>query len=172
MKSNLRWWYIFPLLGVAVGVVALTNPSLLAGLLSGDGSKGAFKNRLLEGTFRASSETLGTWTVSPRRCVDGKERGFVGLAYIFAAGDPVDEIRIDTARDGDNVVEVRLADGKGTKLRVRERDCRIITGRITRRNVSINGRHMFRLEGETRFNCPQAKISGEARFDGCLPQEL
>jgi hypothetical protein len=132
----------------------------------------SFKNKKLESTFKSTNEKLGTWEAKAVTCVHGKERGFEGLAFGFDAESPVEAIHLDTARNGDNVVEVRLADETGTRLRVRERDCEVITGSIKQSNVSINNRHMFRLTGNIEFRCPKHGLSGQAEFEGCLPQTL
>src|SRR5262245_7814939 len=82
-----------------------------------------FEHKSLQGSVRSTNKELGTWNLSPTGCVAGRELGFEGIAFQFAAGSPVEEIRVDSAREGDNVVEVRLADRKGTHYRVREREC-------------------------------------------------
>lgn len=132
----------------------------------------SFTNKKLESTFRSTNETLGNWESKAITCVHGKERGFEGIAFGFDAESPVEAIHLDTARNGDNVVEVRLADDSGTRLRVRERDCEVITGSIKQSNVTINNRHMFRLSGQIEFKCPKRGLSGRAEFEGCLPQTL
>jgi hypothetical protein len=153
-------------------------PTLLVFLLSASVTTGAcsetftgsFKNKKLESNFKSTSEKLGTWEAKAISCVHGKERGFEGMAFGFDANSPVEAIHLDTARNGDNVVEVRLADESGTRLRLRERDCEVITGSIKQSNVTLNDRHMFRLTGQIEFRCPG--LSGQAEFEGCLPQTL
>ena len=69
-----------------------------------------FTNKSLQGTFTSTNNRLGHWTLSPTSCLTGRELGFQGISFQFAVGSPVEEIRLDTARHGDNVVDVRLAD--------------------------------------------------------------
>jgi hypothetical protein len=130
----------------------------------------SFTNRSLTGTFRSTNKDLGQWTLQPTACLDGHERGFQGIAFQFPIGSPIEEIRVDTAREGDNVVEVRLADSKGTVFRVRERECQKMDGTIDRTNLEINGRPQYRLKGNTHFSCPKQGLQGDAEYDGCLPQ--
>lgn len=129
-----------------------------------------FKNKKIEGKFNSTNETLGTWEIEPTSCVHGKERGFEGIAFGFGNSSPVQALHIDTARNGDNLVEIRLANSEGTKLLVHEKDCKVITGSIRQSNVTLNDRHMFRMIGSMSFDCPASGISGHAEFDGCLPQ--
>jgi hypothetical protein len=135
-----------------------------------DQGENPFANKSLKGSFHSANKELGEWTLTPGACLSGSERGFEGVAFLFPAGAPVEEIHVDTAREGDNVVEIRLADRTGTVARYRERECQVMDGVIDRTNVVVNGRHMFRLKGNTRFSCPAQGLSGSAEFDGCLPQ--
>ena len=128
----------------------------------------AFKNVLLEGTFESSSEKYGEWSLSPVSCVDGGERGFDGIAFGFADG-PIRELRLDGAQEGNNIVELHMADETATVYRVFERECAEITGVVRSTNVILNGRRMARLTGHIEYDCPQRGIRGQARFDGCLP---
>jgi hypothetical protein len=128
-----------------------------------------FVNKSLKGTFHSTNKELGEWTLTPSACLSGRDRGFEGIAFLFPAGGPVEEIRVDTARQGDNVVEVRLADRKGTVTRFRERECQVMSGAIEQANIEI-GRPMVHLKGNTRFSCPAQGLSGDAEFDGCLPR--
>lgn len=148
--------------GLLVWIVLRTLPSS-----DDDATPG---NRSLTGTFRSTNEDLGQWTLHPTACLDGHERGFQGIAFQFPTGSPIEEIRVDTAREGDNVVEVRLADSKGTVFRVRERECAKMDGTIDRTNLEINGRPQYRLKGNTHFSCPKQGLQGDAEYDGCLPQ--
>lgn len=132
--------------------------------------KRVFENTRLEGEFDSSNETLGSWQVSPNRCLDGRELGFEGLAFFFPTGSPVDSIRIDTARDGDNLIEVRLDDRTGTTYRVHEAECEAIDGTSSATHVEINHRRMYRLKGKIHFSCPKHRIEGWASFSGCLPE--
>lgn len=134
--------------------------------------KDQFKNKKIEGTFESSNDKLGTWKISPVKCLYGKERGFQGVWFGFGAGSPVEEIRVDNERKNDNVIEFRLADRSGTIYRVREKECKVITGDLKGTNVSLNDRHMLRLKGNIHFDCPSQKVKGTAEFDGCLPQTL
>lgn len=131
-----------------------------------------FQNTALSGSFTSSNQKLGEWTLTPSQCLAGRELGFQGIAFLFGAGEPVEDIRIDTARWGDNIVEVRLADRSGTTYRVREAECKVIEGTIVKKNVSLNGRPMHRLNGDINFECPDHGLSGKASFSGCLPETL
>lgn len=153
-----------------------TAAFLLAAALMSSGCKDlmsmdAFKNVKVEGTFTSTNPELGEWTVAPTSCVDGKERGFEGMAFGFDEG-AVKELRVDSALEGHNIVEVHMADKAGTVYRALEPDCETITGSVTRSNVTINDRHMFRLVGNLEFRCSKDGLEGRADFDGCLPQTL
>jgi len=131
----------------------------------------AFQNKVIEGSFTSSREKFGEWDIAPVSCVDGKERGFEGIAFGFGPG-PIHEIRRDSAQEGNNTIELHMADTDATVYRVFEPQCTTLTGDIHRSNVTINNRHMFRLVGAVEFDCPEAGIRGRATFDGCLPQTL
>src|SRR5688572_1025581 len=90
----------------------LLAAALAFGITAGVGSYGnrveaeaarQFNNAKLEGSFSASGGKLGEWTVTPSRCLDGKERGFEGMLFVFEDG-PVRELRLDTTRKKQNVV--------------------------------------------------------------------
>jgi hypothetical protein len=123
-----------------------------------------FSNAKLEGSFTASGGKLGTWTVTPSGCLDGKERGFEGMLFVFEEG-PVRELRIDTARKKQNTVSVHLDDESGSVVQLRERECQVISGERHVSNRQLDGRDMRRLRGNVRIVCPGLK--GQARFDGC-----
>jgi len=168
-------WLFWLGIGGALVAVTVSVFDLVELGLEGPGSSeisGSFRNEPVQGRFRSTNDAVGTWDLAPQECVAGRERGFEGIAFVFGAGDPVEEIRLDTARQGDNVVEVRLADREGPVHRVREAECDEIGGRIDRTNVELNGRHMLRLEGNVRFDCPEHSLSGRASFSGCLPETL
>lgn len=123
----------------------------------------------LSGSFRlAKGEHRAAWQAMPTTCVDGKERGFEGIAFEFSTG-AVTAVRIDTSRAGDNTVEVHFADPGRPPVIAREGDCNRIDGSIRRSNYVLNGRHMYRLTGTIRADCPKQGITGHATFDGCLP---
>jgi hypothetical protein len=170
--SRFQWWHIPVAIAAAAIVIAVLFPELYRGAFSGEDTLSELANDPIDGSFRSTGKTLGTWNLVPNGCLDGQERGFEGIVFVFAGGDPIEDIRIDTSRDGDNVVEVRLADQEGTKLRAREGQCRTISGSITRTNVTYNGRPMRRLKGTTRIDCPTLGLTGETRFSGCLPIDL
>lgn len=129
----------------------------------------AVKRQTLEGRFEARSAEVGTWSLRPKRCLSGRERGFEGVAFLFAPGDPVEELRLDAATDGDNAIVVHLRERPGRPFQVREGACKHIKGQVAQQNQVRNGRPMTRLEGRVSFACPAAGIEGEARFSGCLP---
>lgn len=129
----------------------------------------AVKRQTLDGRFTARSVAVGTWSLRPRRCLSGRERGFEGVAFLFAPGDPVEELRLDATTDGDNAIVVHLRESPGRPFQVREGACKHIKGQVTQHNQMRNGRPMTRLEGSVSFECPAAGIEGEARFSGCLP---
>ncbi|MCA9671570.1 MAG: hypothetical protein KC503_38495 [Myxococcales bacterium] len=161
------------LLGLAVGIFAVVHPRGIMRLFSSAGMMSAFKNKKIEGSFSSkNNKTVGSWTLAPKACVAGKERGFHGMAFSFAPEAPVDEVRLHMRGNGRDIVEVRMADEKGTRIRVHERHCKVVTGQVRRSNVTINGRHMYRLSGWVRYDCPRAHIKGKASFDGCLPVTL
>lgn len=167
-SSGPPWWLYAVLAGVllaAIGIFVWAFRGVVGGTH-------VFENSQLEGQFESSNETLGSWTVSPSRCVDGRELGFDGIAFFFPAGSPVASIRIDTARDGDNVIEVHLDDRNGTTYRVHEAECETIDGSSAATHVEINHRRMFRLKGKIHYACPKHGIDGWARFSGCLPESL
>jgi hypothetical protein len=135
----------------------------------------AVRNKPLEGTFRSlgppHEPDLGSWQIEPTSCMDGKERGFDGIIFAFRTG-PVREIRVDSSRPNDNIVEIRLADANPNPPRFQERDCKKIAGTIRRSSVVLNGRHMYRLAGSFEIDCPEHGLSGTAVFDGCLPSVI
>jgi hypothetical protein len=131
----------------------------------------AFQNKKLEGSFSSTNEKLGDWTLAPSSCVHGKERGFEGIAFGFDGGK-VKEIRLDSAVEGNNLIEVHMADKAGTVYRALEPECENISGEINQSNVTINDRHMFRLTGYIEFQCSKDGLRGRADFEGCLPQTL
>lgn len=126
--------------------------------------------RELVGSFSAGNKELGEWTLAPIGCLDGTERGFKGVVFTFPNGAPVEELRLDNSRDGDNVVEVRLADRHGTVYRVREAECESVTGSVVVEHLEVNGRPMRSIEGEISFACAAQGLKGHATFDGCLPR--
>jgi hypothetical protein len=144
----------------------------------------------LDGEFSADHPELGTWKVKPVSCESGQAYGFQGVLFRFALPPappapaeaaaqpapppntpttPPEEIRIDVAREGDNVVELRYPDRAGTTRRYRERECASMTGNITQAAVNDNVGPRFRLTGELTISCPAFKLEGHATFAGCLP---
>lgn len=152
-------------------VLALVMIAGLGGASSGGCVMDSFRNVKVEGLVVSTNPEFGEWSVAPVSCVDGKERGFEGIALGFGPG-PLYELRLDGAQEGNNIVELHMADTQATVYRVFEPQCSTISGGITRSNVSINGRHMFRLVGTIEFDCPEHGLRGNAIFDGCLPQTL
>lgn len=152
---------VLPVLGGGLFVALLTLLPTMCGP--------AVRRQTLEGRFDARSAEVGTWSLRPKKCLSGRERGFAGVAFLFAPGDPVEELRLDAATDGDNAIVVRLRERPDRPFRVRERDCKHIEGQVTQQNQVRNGRPMTHLEGRVSFACPAAGIDGEARFSGCLP---
>jgi hypothetical protein len=155
---------VFSLVGVAVLLCLWLIPKSLG--VSDDIS---LVNKSLAGRFQSTNERLGRWTLTPTRCLSGIERGMNGLVFVFGNGQPVEEIRVDTAREGDNVVEVRMADRQGSVYRVRERECKVIEGSITTTHITVNGEPIERLVGNMHFSCPAEGLEGTASFDGCIP---
>jgi hypothetical protein len=174
--SNIDWWRNgVPVVGGLMGIgflVAICLNECRSSSARERSPSFSLTNRSLTGTFRSTNAKLGAWTLSPAHCVSGRERGFVGVAFDFAPGSPVEEIRLDAAREGDNVVEVRLADRAGTVYRVRERECEAITGRTEQSNITLNGRPLLRLVGNNHFACAAQGLYGDATYDGCLPTDL
>jgi hypothetical protein len=143
---------------------------MLAGLIAiGCDPMAAVTNKKLEGSFSADHPDIGTWSLTPTSCESGRDHGFVGMLYRFDAGAPIQELRIDVARDGDNLIEIHYPDRDATVKRIREAECATIGGSITQQNVSLNGRPMVRLVGVSELDCPDFKLKGHAEFDGCLP---
>jgi hypothetical protein len=152
--------------GVAFGITAGVGAY-------GDGieakAKRQFNNTTLEGSFSGSGDKLGDWTVTPSGCLDGKERGFEGILFVFEDG-PVKELRVDTSRKKHNTISVHLDDAKASVVQLRERDCKVIDGERHVSSRTLNGRNMRRLRGHVRIVCPG--LEGQAKFDGCLPETL
>lgn len=132
------------------------------------GAARQLSNASLEGSFSASGK-LGTWTVTPSSCLDGKERGFEGMLFVFEEG-PVKELRVDTSRKKHNLVSLHMDDESSSVVQLRERDCQTIRGEKHVSSRVLNGREMRRLRGSVRIVCPG--LQGQARFDGCLPETL
>lgn len=151
----------------------LLAAALAFGVTAGVGAYGhrveakAARNTQLEGSFTASGGELGAWTVSPSRCLEGKERGFEGVLFMFEDG-PVKELRVDLTRKKQSSVSVRLDDEESSLVQLRERDCQVLSGERRVSNRLLNGRNVRRLRGSVRIVCPGLK--GQARFDGCLPE--
>lgn len=165
--STTRTWFLVAALFGVMGIgmlaysrVSVSDPPIL---MQREGP--------LSGTFSASSEVTGEWSLSPEHCVSGRERGFTGIAFLFGASDPVAEIRIDTATDGDNRVIVRYRDPKRAPLNIPERTCTRVDGAITQQQLTFNGRPLLRLEGSIDFACPTHNLNGHAEFSGCLPRD-
>jgi hypothetical protein len=118
----------------------------------------------LTGSFSASGGKLGTWTVSPSRCLDGKERGFEGLLFVFEDG-PVKELRIDTARKSQSTVSVLLGDERASLIKLRERDCQ----RVSVKRLASNRRQPPKARavqtGSVLIAC--AELKGQAAFESC-----
>ena len=132
-------------------------------------AKRQFSNTTLEGSFSGSGGKLGTWTLTPTGCLDGKERGFEGMLFVFEDG-PVKELRVNASPRKHDSVSVHLNDAKGSVIQLRERDCKVIDGERHMSSRSLNGRNMRRLRGHVRIVCPG--LEGQAKFDGCLPEAL
>lgn len=131
--------------------------------------RAVLQGKEVQASFTSTNKQLGTWSLSATGCLAGVERGFEGVVFTFANDSPVEEIRVDDARAGDNVVEVRLADKSGTAYRVRERECESIQGRVEAEYIDVNGRPMRQIAGEVSFACAKEGLAGKAVFDGCLP---
>ena len=132
-------------------------------------SEAAFAPQSLSGTISAKDSKLGTWSLTPERCLSGRALGFTGVAFYFASGSPLDEVRLDNQHDGDNIVGLRFADDKAPPVRIHEKDCVSITGSTDELNIRDNGRPMTRLTGTLHFSCPSAGLEGDLKFDGCMP---
>jgi hypothetical protein len=147
---------------VAVGITAAVA-RYTGKRVEGDASRQG-SNASLAGSFSASGAKLGTWTVSPSRCLDGHERGFEGVLFVFDEG-PVKELRIDTARKKHNTISVHLNDEGGSVVQLRERECQLVSAERRAGSPQSNGRPVRRSRGSVRIVCPQLK--GQATFDGC-----
>ena len=126
--------------------------------------------RSLTGSFHSTNDGLGRWTLSPSACLGGFERGFFGIAFLFPAGSPVEEIRLDATEKEDQVIEIHPSDRKGTVTRFRQRECDAIEADLDQTYVTVGGRRMLHEKGSAHFSCPKLGISGDATFEGCLPQ--
>jgi hypothetical protein len=134
-----------------------------------DKSKGKPAWSTVHATFESNNATVGRWKLEAKACLSGPQRGVEGVVFTFANGSPVEEIRLDNARKGDNVVEVRLADRSGTVYRVRERECELFTSNIEVADLEFVGEILRRSTGSFAFSCPAHGLAGKATFDGCLP---
>lgn len=141
----------------------------------------------VSGEFSANHPELGTWTIRPTACEDGREYGFQGLLLRFTLPPAVpvtpeapppavpsrtpatgpEEIRLDLARTGDNVIELRYPDRDGTVRRVRERECAAITGSLTR-TESEGG--PTKVRGSGSIDCPAFGLRGRFEVVGCIPR--
>lgn len=144
-------------------------------------------DNVLAAEFSANHPELGTWTARPTGCEDGRDYGFKGIVFRFAlparppapaeapAATPPsripatapEEIRLDLARNGDNVIELRYPDRDGTVRRVRERECASITGAVHRTERGPS--RPVRVRGTGSFECPAFGLRGRFEVDGCLP---
>ncbi len=157
-------------------------------LVLGGGCRTADGPQHVRGEFAADHPELGTWTATPIACEDGQAYGFVGIVFRFAlpASSPTaeappppvgtasrtpttqpEEIRLDLARNGDNVIELRYPDRDGTVRRVRERECAAITGSLNRREFDGG---VVRVRGQGRLDCPAFRLRASFDVDGCLPR--
>ena len=126
-------------------------------------------NKSLSGEFRSTSEEFGSWSLSPVSCEVGRNADFMGMVFRFPVDAPVEEIRIDGRVQGDNVVEIRYPDADATVRRVREADCREISGDTELQNITYNGRPVIRAKGVLVYDCLGGALRGRAEYDGCLP---
>lgn len=154
---------------------------------SGESSSAA--SEVMSGEFTANHTELGTWTVRPIGCEDGREYGFQGILFRFplparpaqppeapppspsppsrTPPSPPEEIRLDLARDGDNVIELRYPDRDATVRRIRERECASFTGTLRRLERGPTG--PVRLRGSGTVDCPAFGLRVRFEVDGCLP---
>ncbi|MBL0214386.1 MAG: hypothetical protein IPQ07_10915 [Myxococcales bacterium] len=147
------------------------------------------KPETMTGAFSANHAELGTWKVAPIGCEDGREYGFQGVLFRFALPPappptaeatppgppsrtpamPPEEIRLDMARDGDNVIELRYPDRDATVRKVRERECAAFTGSMVRHELDPSGKPV-RLVGKGIVDCPAFGLHVSFDVDGCLPK--
>lgn len=159
-------------------------PLLAACKKDPDGSR-----NVLVGEFTANHAELGTWKATPTACEDGQAYGFKGILFRFslpaappatpeapAAAAPApsrtpttppEEIRLDLARDGDNVIELRYPDREGTVRRVRERECASITGSLVRTERGEG--QPVPVRGKGALDCPAFGLRAAFEVDGCVP---
>lgn len=142
---------------------------------------------VMSGEFAANHPELGTWSVRPIGCEDGRAYGFQGILFRFSLparpaqppeapppsppsrtpSVPPEEIRLDLARNGDNVIELRYPDRDATVRRIRERECASITGTLNRKERGPTD--PVRLRGSGTVDCPAFGLRIQFDVDGCLP---
>jgi hypothetical protein len=152
------------------------------------GCKPVDSTNRVTGEFSANHPELGTWTVRPTSCEDGREYGFQGILFRFTLppGPPVtpeapvpaapsrtpatgpEEIRLDLARTGDNVIELRYPDRDGTVRRVRERECASITGALERTETGEG--QPAKVNGKGSIDCPAFGLRGTFEVAVCRPE--
>lgn len=123
----------------------------------------------LAGSFRADHAALGSWQLTPTRCLSGRERGFEGVLFQFASGSALRELRIDMERPGDARIELQFFEPSKPPVRMAQRECERIDGKTDARVVVINGRDMDLLTGELHVACAGRGLTGDVVFAGCLP---
>lgn len=146
------------------------------------------KPETMTGEFTANHAELGTWKIAPIGCEDGREYGFQGVLFRFALPSappptaeatppgppsrtpalPPEEVRLDMAREGDNVIELRYPDRDATVRKVRERECASFTGSMVRHELGPTG--PVRMVGSGTVDCPAFGLHVRFDVDGCLPK--
>jgi hypothetical protein len=148
----------------------------------------ATRRETLTGEFTANHPELGTWKIVPISCEDGHDYGFQGALFRFALPPaapptaeatpppaptrtptvPPEEIRLDMARDGDNVLELHYPDRDSTVRKIRERECASFAGSMVRHELGPVG--PVRLVGKGTVDCPAFGLHIAFDVDGCLPK--
>ncbi len=130
----------------------------------------------IQGAIESTGEALGTWTLTPDKCMTGNRERILGAA-LYTEKDPNVSVRI--ARDMRNQLLITVAipstckkDGTCQALLIDKSRCSVLSGDVRLTNV-MTPDDFHHADGSLSMDCAvnigakKSRIKGEVRFANC-----
>lgn len=129
-------------------------------------------NNKIEGDLHAKGPRVGTWKLTPDRCVSGEREGFFGV--YLSTGEKGKWVKVvKEPATGQMMVTVPLhGEGESSDSGVVLRDCKVLEGNIVRTNTRVN--RIWMVNGKIKLDCElkhkegeKGRVWGEVVFQNC-----
>jgi uncharacterized protein (DUF983 family) len=120
-------------------------------------------NPKLKGRLQVKGPRVGTWTLTPDRCVSGQHKGYFGVRLSEKTGRYWTRV-IKTSSGGLEMVIPLRGKGENPKAVLHLRDCKVLKGKVVRTNMRHN--HTWIMRGWVEIDCPLRLRKGKLRKTG------